>query len=573
MKKMLIIILIIVFFPVLTYGLVIGDIDGDGYVKASDYVLIRKHIMDTVKLNTNQVKIADINSDGKINAQDYILVKKIIMGTYKPDKKSYTISLISEVTTGFEDKNILIKGGEVSEQRSVKLHFKKNIHYTISFDYQAKAGNNVFDVDIYPDDITQSYPKKANSAQVNLMAMVTKKHYDWEIALDDARIATDDIWLRFFDDIDVGTGSDITISNISMKKIEKLTYKEGDKYGNLPTPVRGGYKFDGWYTESVGGTKITSDMTVNSDITLYPHWKHSFDLILMWGQSNMVGGVGHNFETGNNTSSLKGVDADIIYNNKSYGRVLVNMPADVAYEYRYLSNSFVDISLNVPKYGEILYYNNGELSSNKISESYSVEESIGTNMIPYFAQEYYNQTGNRLVIVHTAKGSMPIRNFLPDSNTNIYKSIVLKYKAAEKYINSLGFEINNRFYVVYQGESDMYDGILNNYASTYKTVHDSFKKDLGLSFGAIVYMVRGDLPCDNTLIEPFRNQQKKLVKENDDIIMGTDFLYQEYCGKGNNTLFGVKTATIDNSIHVNSAGLSQVGRNTAKNIWYSNKIK
>ena len=33
---------------------------------------------------------------------------------------------------------------------------------------------------------------------------------------------------------------------------------------------------------------------------------------------------------------------DIIYNNKSYGRVLVNMPADVAYEYRYLSNSFVE---------------------------------------------------------------------------------------------------------------------------------------------------------------------------------------------------------------------------------------
>lgn len=33
-------------------------------------------------------------------------------------------------------------------------------------------------------------------------------------------------------------------------------------YGTLPTPTRSGYTFDGWYTTTSGGTKITSSTTV-----------------------------------------------------------------------------------------------------------------------------------------------------------------------------------------------------------------------------------------------------------------------------------------------------------------------
>ena len=55
--------------------------------------------------------------------------------------------------------------------------------------------------------------------------------------------------------------------------------------------------------------------------------------------------------------------------------------------------------------------------------------------------------------------------------------------------------------------------------------------------------------------------------------MGTDFLYQEYCGKGNNTLFGAKDSKNNNTIHINSAGLSQIGRDIAKHVIASGKIK
>ena len=46
------------------------------------------------------------------------------------------------------------------------------------------------------------------------------------------------------------------------------------KYGSLPTASRTGHVFDGWYTETNGGTRIIDSSTYNetSNITLYAHW-------------------------------------------------------------------------------------------------------------------------------------------------------------------------------------------------------------------------------------------------------------------------------------------------------------
>lgn len=45
-------------------------------------------------------------------------------------------------------------------------------------------------------------------------------------------------------------------------------------YGDLPTPTRSGYRFDGWYTKASGGILMTSNTGVEStaDHTLYAHW-------------------------------------------------------------------------------------------------------------------------------------------------------------------------------------------------------------------------------------------------------------------------------------------------------------
>lgn len=56
------------------------------------------------------------------------------------------------------------------------------------------------------------------------------------------------------------------------EKTKKVYY--GQVYGQMPTPTRESYAFDGWFTAADGGEKVTADMIVDeiSDHTLYAHW-------------------------------------------------------------------------------------------------------------------------------------------------------------------------------------------------------------------------------------------------------------------------------------------------------------
>ena len=44
------------------------------------------------------------------------------------------------------------------------------------------------------------------------------------------------------------------------------------KLSALPTPTRGGYTFNGWFTEQSGGTAVTAETVYDKNTTLYAHW-------------------------------------------------------------------------------------------------------------------------------------------------------------------------------------------------------------------------------------------------------------------------------------------------------------
>jgi len=46
----------------------------------------------------------------------------------------------------------------------------------------------------------------------------------------------------------------------------------GGKLTSLPTPTNSGYKFDGWYTEEVGGVKVTTSTVFDGDAIIYARW-------------------------------------------------------------------------------------------------------------------------------------------------------------------------------------------------------------------------------------------------------------------------------------------------------------
>ena len=46
----------------------------------------------------------------------------------------------------------------------------------------------------------------------------------------------------------------------------------GHMLGELPSAVRENYDFDGWYSQSIGGSKVSGDTIVNHDMTLFAQW-------------------------------------------------------------------------------------------------------------------------------------------------------------------------------------------------------------------------------------------------------------------------------------------------------------
>lgn len=96
---------------------------------------------------------------------------------------------------------------------------------------------------------------------------------------------------------DVNAGSDN--DNVAITTTDKVL-KADEKYGTLPTPVRTGYTFDGWYTTAENQTDedlVTEENVMGSEnVTLYAKWTiHEFKntaTFWAWGLKNGEGNNG-----------------------------------------------------------------------------------------------------------------------------------------------------------------------------------------------------------------------------------------------------------------------------------------
>jgi len=63
----------------------LGDVDMDGDVDATDYVLVKRSVLKTYTLDDEQFACADVDGDSDVDATDYVLVKRMVLGTYSAD--------------------------------------------------------------------------------------------------------------------------------------------------------------------------------------------------------------------------------------------------------------------------------------------------------------------------------------------------------------------------------------------------------------------------------------------------------------------------------------------------------
>ena len=71
-----------------------------------------------------------------------------------------------------------------------------------------------------------------------------------------------------------GKSSEVTFNSNGGSSVKKKTVYYSSQYGSLTSPTKTGYSFDGWFTKSSGGSKVTAKTTVTttSNHTLYAHW-------------------------------------------------------------------------------------------------------------------------------------------------------------------------------------------------------------------------------------------------------------------------------------------------------------
>ena len=88
-------------------------------------------------------------------------------------------------------------------------------------------------------------------------------------------------------------------------------------YGTLPTPTRADYRFDGWFTEKDGGTKVeeTTIMSSRAAHTLYAHWTFLHEHCICGGDT-AVGD--HTAHTSQVFTAWNGTDAISYTNNTAY---------------------------------------------------------------------------------------------------------------------------------------------------------------------------------------------------------------------------------------------------------------
>ncbi len=359
---------------------------------------------------------------------------------------------------------------------------------------------------------------------------------------------------------------------------------------------------------------ISVQILINKSNTVNAQDADIYDVILFWGQSNMVGTCGlrdtekekdtrYNYkdnESVSQFSKITGISEEILRNSKTMNHINITQESETAFEYLYMSNTLQEITENTKILGESLKYNKATKKLEEVTSGYSIQKSYGTNMIPQFCKTYYEHTGHKVVAVFCANGGEIIENFLPstdedygDKNTQyIYEAMVEKYNSATKYLEDNNYKIGNKLYVVFQGETNAYNGRTSteDYKKYFKKVHKYLKNDTGITKGAIVQTAR-EIGLANHYkgTMQIHQAQEELINENNDIILGTSYAWDHYVpdetnykseefktnifidSEGNKLEYnkayeyaGYSVCPDNNIIHFTSAALSQIGAETAE---------
>ena len=313
--------------------------------------------------------------------------------------------------------------------------------------------------------------------------------------------------------------------------------------------------------------------------------KDVYDVILFFGQSNMVGCATGNSETRQGTTQTSkeqfvtktGIEYDIVNNIVDRGSVKVPIQNGIAYEYlytptsddgwygstrSYTTNGITYTWTNEKKNlrpigwgdgfegryqtGENLTCSSSTGTISKVSQSSHLggtdvnsELSYVTNMVPEFCRRYYEDTGRKVVAVVCAQGGKSIQYFAPgysENGTSMHELMKRKFAAAVGYVQSKDdMQLGKCMFVSMQGENNCGNMTTDQYRTYYRQVVDSIKSYCGITNGALIETGH-EIPTSHSLtggvsmetLNTIHTAQEQLINNYSDTILGTDFPYQSF---------------------------------------------
>lgn len=164
-------------------------------------------------------------------------------------------------------------------------------------------------------------------------------------------------------------------------KVSDKTVSYDNVYGSMPSTSRTGYTFDGWYTETNGGEKITdsSIVSITSDCILYAHWNR----IYVYIPNQFVGGHVDTLKSWLSSNGLQANAWGEYDYNTSYGTVLRHDHAGNNVEYGTTINIAYSLGVKPFEEGDWVYYNGGGHYSGTNGGSGPYYSGAGTWQIAY----------------------------------------------------------------------------------------------------------------------------------------------------------------------------------------------
>lgn len=251
-----------------------GDVNGDGRVNTRDLVMLRQYISDGCTVNpqgynANVVTDAcDVNGDGRINTRDLVRLRQYISDGSKTDPEGYNVVLkpAKMPECGHQDM-------QATAARASTCTESGNIAYW----HCDKCGKCFSDSEGKNEISAQETIAPANGHTEVTDAPVSPT-YESTGLTEGSHCSVCGAVLVAQTEIPKLEAVSHSVTYMNTKgaeiPVEKMKYNEHEGLYELPTPEVEGYKFLGWYTQSVGG-ELVDYISAGSteDRVLIAHWE------------------------------------------------------------------------------------------------------------------------------------------------------------------------------------------------------------------------------------------------------------------------------------------------------------